>query len=139
MIALIASSSRDVGGMAICGRSKVVTVPVFRENFGEEVRAGIMLLEEIFDSERVRVEGRKVLPGQGEPVVIEAGEMFVVGVIRKDKVVLVEMEQESSSDERPVERGVGGQSGKGISTGDAKASVVYGEAGRNEISDSNAR
>ena len=98
MIAWIAGSSRDVGGMATRGRSKVVKVPVFGENFGEEVRAGEMLLEEIFDSERVSVESREVLPGQGKPVVIEAGEMFVVGVIRKGKVVLVEMEQESSSD-----------------------------------------
>jgi hypothetical protein len=92
MIALISSSSRDVGGIANRGRSKVVKVPVFGENVGEEVRAGEMLLEEILDSERVSVESREVLPGQGKPMVIEAGEVSVVGVIRKGKVVLEEME-----------------------------------------------
>jgi hypothetical protein len=92
MIALISSSSRDVGGIANRGRSKVVKVPVFGENVGEEVRAGEMLLEEILDSERVRVESREVLPGQGKPMVIEAGEVSVVGVIGKSKVVLEEME-----------------------------------------------
>jgi hypothetical protein len=96
MIALIASSSRDVGGMATRGESKVVKVPVFRENFGEEVRTREVLLEENLDSERVSVESREVSPGQGKPVVIKAGEMSVVGVIRRDKVVLVEMEQERS-------------------------------------------
>ena len=76
----------------------MVKVPVVGEDFREEVRTREVFTEKVFDRRWVGMESRQVSRGQGDAMLVEAGEIFVVGVVRYDYVVFVKVEQEGSPD-----------------------------------------
>jgi hypothetical protein len=86
------------GAMVASSRSEVVKVPVVGEDFREEVRTREVFAEKAFNSRRVGMESRQVSRVQGDAVLVEAGEVFVVGVVRDDYVVFVKVEQEGGPD-----------------------------------------
>jgi hypothetical protein len=69
----------------------VVKVPVVGEDVRKEVRTREMFAEKVFNRRRVGMESRQVSRGQGDAVLVQAGEIFVVGVVRDDYVVFVKV------------------------------------------------